>query len=208
MMDYKCAKLYAIVGEDGMEVYVGSTCSPLYKRWWQHQHYAKKYPNRDIYKYISENGGCEKFRIILVEEYPCENRDQLRRREGEHIKKLNPVGNHLVAGRTKQEYYKDNQETILEKQRQYHEQNSETINEKKRQYYEQNPEYWRQYHEQNREKQRQYYEQNREKLNEKQRQYREQNPEYWRQYHEQNREKLNEKQRQYRLRKKLEKQKN
>ena len=200
-MDYKCAKVYAIVGEDGMEVYVGSTCSPLYKRWWEHRHSAKRYPNRDIYKYISENGGFEKFRIILVEEYSCENRDQLRRREGEHIKRLNPVGNRNVAGRTKQEYYQDNQEVFLENRRQYREQN---------------PEYWRQYHEQNREtineKRRQYHEQNRETINEKKRQYHEQNretiKEKQRQYHEQNRETINEKKRQYRLRKKLEKQKN
>jgi len=120
MPDYKCGKVYAIVGEDGLEVYVGSTCSPLHKRWYGHKDLAKKGHRSPIYKYIAENGGFEKFRIILVEEYPCENRKQLERQEGEHIRRLKPVGNRNMAGATDEERERQKQkyrETDIGKQK-------------------------------------------------------------------------------------------
>ena len=48
--------------------------------------------------------GIDKFFIQLLEEYPCDNIEQLRKREGEYIQELKPVLNTQIAGRTLQEW--------------------------------------------------------------------------------------------------------
>jgi len=174
---YERGQIYAIIDEEGMEVYIGSTCNELYKRWNDHKRNAKLHPDRDIYKYIMENGGFEKFRIVLVEDYPCSCKKELVRREGELIKSFNPVGNRYIAGRTKSEWLDDNKEKILERLREWREDNKEKIQEKNRKYHEQNKEkileQRREYREQNkdkiRERDRKYREQNRDKINERRR---------------------------------------
>jgi len=144
---YERGQIYAIIDEEGMEVYIGSTCNELYKRWYKHKNDAKRYPNRDIYKYITENGGFEKFRIVLLEYFPCSCKKELERREGEVIKDINPVGNRNIAGRTRAEYLaeyrKQNRDKIREKNCEYqrewrrknYEQNKEKINERRRENY-------------------------------------------------------------------------
>ena len=61
---------------------------------------------------------CGDFKIELIEEYKCENAEELRRREGELIKQLNCV-NKQIAGRGVKQYAKDNAKTIKEYQDQY-----------------------------------------------------------------------------------------
>jgi hypothetical protein len=209
MPDYGCGKVYAIVGEDGLEIYVGSTAQPLHKRWHGHKKMAKFKPERAIYKHIAENGGFEKFRIILVEEYPCENRQQLLRREGEHIKRLQPIGNRRVAGRTPQEWIEEHKDMVAEYMSEYREQNRDKLTEQKREYYEQNKDkiakQKREYREQNKDKtaeyrernrdklteyMRVYYEQNKDKIAEQKREYREQNKDKTAEYREQNKDKI------------------
>ena len=48
--------------------------------------------------------GIEHFIIEPIEEYPCENSNQLERREGELTRKLKASPNKVVAGRTMDEY--------------------------------------------------------------------------------------------------------
>ena len=142
---YERGQIYAIIDEEGMEVYIGSSCNELYKRWHKHKNDAKRNPNTPIYKYIIENGGFEKFRIVLVEDYPCSCKKELVRREGELIKAINPVGNRRIAGRTKTEWYEDNKELILERQREWRIQNKDKMLESMRKYKEQNREKIREY---------------------------------------------------------------
>ena len=56
--------------------------------------------------------GVENFYIELVEECPCDNIEQLNRKEGEWIRKLSTM-NQKVQGRTKAEYFKE----VIEKKR-------------------------------------------------------------------------------------------
>jgi len=169
---YERGQIYAIIDEEGMEVYIGSTCNELYKRWNGHKGDAIKKPNVPIYKYIMENGGFEKFRIVLVEDFPCTCKKELLRREGEVIKAINPIGNRKIAGRTNAEWREDNKERIQERDRKYYEQNRKKIRECQREYYEQNKEM-------NLERLREYYEQNRKRIRE-----------YQREYHQKNKEKI------------------
>ena len=49
--------------------------------------------------------GTENCFIQLLFEYPeCQSKDQLRKKEGEYIKELNPTLNLEIAGRTRQQW--------------------------------------------------------------------------------------------------------
>jgi len=83
-MGYENAKVYKLQCADG-HFYIGSTKENLPHRKAHHVSASKKFPERRVYKHI--NGDWENVRIILIEECPCENREQLRRKEDEHIQR-------------------------------------------------------------------------------------------------------------------------
>jgi hypothetical protein len=138
--------------------------------------------------------------IELIENYPCNSKEELERREGELIREMDCV-NKVVVGRTKKEYREENKEVIAEKRKEYREANKEKIKE----YYEENKEkikeYQKEYYEENKEKikeyRKEYREENKEVIAEKGREYREANKEVIaekkKKYHEANKEKLKEK---------------
>ena len=90
--------------------------------------------NRKIY--TKREFGKENFYIELIEEYPCENIEQLNKREGELIRELKPVLNTQVAGRTIKEWREDNKEYLREDKKLYHIENNEKSNERCRKWYE------------------------------------------------------------------------
>lgn len=83
-MGYENAKVYKLQCADG-HFYIGSTKENLPHRRAHHVAASKKFPERRVYNHI--NGDWENVRIILIEECPCENREQLRRKEDEHIQR-------------------------------------------------------------------------------------------------------------------------
>ena len=123
MPDYKNGKIYTIrCSEDPSLIYVGSTTQSLSQRWTDHKDAtknlnSKKYNNNKLYQEI-RNKGIDLFYIELYEEYPCENRNQLHKREGEIIRLIGTL-NSRIAGRNNQEYYIDNKEYINEKGKEY-----------------------------------------------------------------------------------------
>ena len=46
----------------------------------------------------------ENCQIILIEEYPCQNRKQPEKKEGEYIENDKDCLNKCIAGRTRKEY--------------------------------------------------------------------------------------------------------
>ncbi len=105
---YKNGKIYTIrYKNDDNLIYVGSTCSPLYKRWYDHKkrclnENSMQY-NMIIYKKIREVGNIDDWYIELYEDYPTTNKENLLKREGEIIRKIGTL-NKLIPGRTKEEY--------------------------------------------------------------------------------------------------------
>ena len=87
--------------------------------------------------------GFERFRIQLIENYPCEDLYQLRQKEGEYIRKLGNL-NKVIAGRTSSEYSKeyrlDNKEILQEKDKQKYVKNREKKLNQAKEYYENNKE--------------------------------------------------------------------
>ena len=107
MPDYQKGKIYKLWSPQGNEIYIGSTVNSLAKRLGQH-----KTDSRCNSKYLFENYDVVK--IELIEEYPCNNKMELGRKEGEHIRN-NTCLNRCIAGRTDKEYYEDNKEKNQQK---------------------------------------------------------------------------------------------
>ena len=84
-MDYSKTIIYKIehIDDDSL-VYVGHTTN-WDKRKCKHKFncYAEKsgHYNLKLYQMIRENGGWEKFRMIEIEKYPCNNRRDADKRE-------------------------------------------------------------------------------------------------------------------------------
>jgi len=154
MPNYQNGKIYKIVCNNTNKQYIGSTCFDLSSRLQQHTYFPS---NHCVSKEIIEEGNYD---IILVENYPCNNKEELEKRERHYIETLNCI-NVVIPGRTKKEWYKDNKEHISEKAKEYYEDNKEHFSERAKEYYEANKELLL---EQNKE----YREANRDKLNERQ----------------------------------------
>ena len=125
MKEYSKGKIYAIWEADQL-LYIGSTIQALSRRMALHRSSSKQpkkaaYP---LYKYVIERPEkWEGIYIELVENFPCESKDDLERREGEYIRNRKPPYNKHIEGRTKNEYdrryYEANREKRNEYQRQY-----------------------------------------------------------------------------------------
>ena len=141
MVNYSDGKIYKIYNNKDDEIYIGSTCCSLSTRMSKHRYRAKEDRSKVHRLYVKMNAlGLENFFIQLIEECPCENVEQLRKREGEIIKQLKSVLNYEVAGRTNEEYQKDNEAKLKEYRKDYYIKNQEEKKQKAKEYNEKNPE--------------------------------------------------------------------
>ena len=140
MPNYQKSKIYKLWSPSKNLVYYGSTVLSLANRL---SHHKTDYKRGKINssKLIIE---CEDYKMELIENYPCNNREQIMKREGEYIRN-NDCVNKRIAGRNDKEYYDDNKEKIKE----YYENNKEHIKEKKKEHYENNKEKYKEYYENN-----------------------------------------------------------
>ena len=130
--DLSQGKIYKITNDYNDEVYVGSTCDTLIKRFSKHKRAHNQIDkfNKKLY-ILMRDIGTDRFRIELIENYPCEDKYQLRQRECFYIREIGTL-NQLVAGRTHKEYYKENKEIC--KERSKIQEQKETTKEKRKQY--------------------------------------------------------------------------
>jgi hypothetical protein len=149
---YANGKIYCLRSHQTDDIYIGSSTQLLYKRLYQH----KKEKYNDLAKY-------DDVYIELIEEYPCNNKMELFKKEGEHIR-ANDCVNKFIAGRTAKEWYIDNRDEILQKDKQYRIDNRNKILENQKQFYIDNRDKILQ-------NQKQYYIDNRDKKLEKRKQY-------------------------------------
>lgn len=176
-MDYKNGKIYTIRSHQTDLFYIGSTTQPLAKRLYEHKSNYKRFLN-NIGHFVTsfEIVKFEDAYIELLEEYPCENKNQLHRREGELIR-ANDCVNKVIAGRTLREWAEENADKLKE----YRDQNSDKIKEKQKE--------WRH---QNANKIKEYRDQNADKIKEYQKEYRDQNADKIKEYRDQNADKIKE----------------
>lgn len=119
--DFQKGKIYKITNDFNNDVYVGSTCDTLIKRFNSHKRSARREnkQNVNLYKLINEIG-FNRFRIDLICDFPCNDMYELRQKEGEYIRSIGTL-NMCVAGRSSKDYYKEESE----KRKEYQEKNKE-----------------------------------------------------------------------------------
>ena len=142
---YKNGKIYRIWNTTNNDVYVGSTCNPLYKRMSYHRGIIEhpKCQHRSLYKMMGAVG-VDNFHIELIEEYPCENKEQLRKREGHFIREMGTL-NMVIEDRTKKEYKEANKDKISEYMAKYREEKKDQILAKTKEYRENHKDEIKQY---------------------------------------------------------------
>ena len=138
--NFSLGKVYVIRNTDNDKVYVGSTVRTLAQRMAQHRPACKNerkagYP---LYEAMNELG-VDKFYIELLEDVPCERREQLTAAEGRYIRELKTIApdgyNSYIAGRNFQQWCEDNREAQSVYKIAYRIANKETLNAASREYH-------------------------------------------------------------------------
>ena len=134
MKDYSQGKIYKLYSVSNKDlIYYGSTTLTLNKRLTEHISDYKR--NRYCSSRFVIAAGD--YKIELIENYPCNSKTELTRKEGEYTKN-NKCVNEQIAGRTRKEWREDNKEYIKEYNKEYNKDNKEKIAEQKKEYYENN----------------------------------------------------------------------
>jgi hypothetical protein len=194
-VDYSKCVIYKIQHRWKDELlYIGSTTN-FAKRKVQHKSQCYNTNNRlynaKLYQSIRDNGGWEEFNMVVIKEFPCENRRQAEAEEDRCIREMKSYLNMLRAYVSKEE----RQQYQKEYDKEYREQNRDKLKDKKKEYYEQNKQ-------EISEKRKMYREANKQEISEKKKMYREVNKqkikEKKKRDYQNNKEKINEKNRIYR----------
>ena len=110
---YAHGKIYKVVDNAYALCYYGSTVEVLSRRMAGHRMHYKLFGegkrNRISVFDIFDAHGVDQCKIELVEEFPCESKEQLHKREGFYIQNNECVNKH-VAGRSVAEWYADTRE--------------------------------------------------------------------------------------------------
>jgi hypothetical protein len=141
-MDYQKSQIYTIRSHKTNEIYVGSTCSPLEKRLYEHRKKYRHLMEGRTDKYTSS------FEIIkhadhyieLLENFPCNSKNELRKKEGECIRQTENCVNIKIAGRSGKQWVEDNRNHVKEYQKQYDTEHKEEKKEYDTEYRKQNSE--------------------------------------------------------------------
>jgi len=132
-MDYKNGKIYKITSDSYDKIYIGSTCQSLSKRMTTHradynQFLKNNRKSLTSFELIKLGNAI----IILIEDFPCERKEQLHARERYYIELNKDICvNKYIPTRTDKEYRNDTKEKIRERMNKYNQINKE----KKAEYY-------------------------------------------------------------------------
>ena len=145
MVNYANGKIYkieTICDHDEGDVYIGSTTKEyLSQRMSKHKSSYNKWLSSNANKTSSfdlfQKYGVENCQIVLLENCPCESKDQLHARETYYVKALKSCNKNLPK-RSAKEYRDDNNEIINAKKREYRQLNKVFMKQKDHEIYEKN----------------------------------------------------------------------
>jgi hypothetical protein len=141
MVNYNQGKIYKIVCNETGNQYIGSTVEPtLARRLTGHKRNYNAYLNGK-HNYVSsfEILKSNSYDIILIENFPCETKDELHARERFHIES-NKCVNMVIPTRTHKEYLQDKKEIIAIQSKSYQLINKDKIAEQRKEFYQNNKE--------------------------------------------------------------------
>ena len=130
MPDYSNGKIYKIVCNITGEQYIGGTIQKLSQRLTQHVASSKKTCRLCKSRDIILRGD---YQIVLIENYSCNNKEELERKEREHIES-NICVNKYIPTRTDKEWRDTNKEILSIKSKEYREERKEVIAVKQKEY--------------------------------------------------------------------------
>ena len=146
MKDYSLGKIYKIIDNTSPMFYIGSTTYPkLSQRLAKHRAHLKEY-EKGYGKYITafEILNNDDYKIILLENYPCNNIDELHAQEqlwldklrcDDMVNKQNAKGLNIEKKKKRNKEYKEaNKEEIAIKGKEYRERRKEEIAQKHKEY--------------------------------------------------------------------------
>jgi hypothetical protein len=126
--------IYTIRSYQTKDIYIGSTRDKLCNRMAKHRFSYKQFINGN-YDYTTSFDiiQFEDAYIEILEELEYNSKEELKQKEGNYIRNMECINKH-IAGRTKQNWYEDNKERILEERKKYYEDHKENIKEKQKKY--------------------------------------------------------------------------
>jgi len=128
MVNYQLGKIYKLVSNNTGKQYIGSSCQKkLCSRLTGHVNKSNKCISREII----EDGNYE---IILIENFPCDSKDELHKRERYYIENLDCI-NKVIPTRTKKEYNETNKEHMREQNKERYIVNKDRILERMKEHY-------------------------------------------------------------------------
>ena len=115
-VDYSQAKIYKITNDFNTDIWIGSTCDALVKKFSVHKADAIRNLRKDcILHNLIREYGFDRFRIQLIEDFPCEDLYQLRQRQGHYIRELKAINKYADD----KDYREKNREHINERYKEY-----------------------------------------------------------------------------------------
>ena len=127
MVNYQQGKIYKLIDNTNKKIYVGSTCErTLAKRLSNHiaaYRFYLKNKNHFLTSFeILQNGD---YKIVLIENYPCHSKEELKARERHYIEKLDCINKNIPL-QTDQEYREAHKDEKQEYNRNYYKDNKGT----------------------------------------------------------------------------------
>lgn len=118
--DYSLGKIYKLVSNQTDNVYIGSTCQKLLSmRFGSHKSDYKCWTNgKEHYRTSYEIVKYEDAQIILIENYPCVDKNELEARERYHIQNTKNCVNKYIPTRSTKEWIDEHKEHVKEIQKQ------------------------------------------------------------------------------------------
>jgi predicted GIY-YIG superfamily endonuclease len=150
-IDYSKTQMYKLKhknDDDDKNIYIGHTTN-----WIQRQYNHKKGCNNENnkeynekkYIYMRENGGWEEWRMIWIEDYPCNHKREAETREEFLRCNFNAILNMRKAIRTQEtkkeydkDYHQEHNQQIKENQKEYKKQHKQEIKKQRKEHYENN----------------------------------------------------------------------
>ena len=145
---------------DDNDIYVGSTTNFKHRKNCHktrcNNENQKEY-NFPVYQCIRNNGGWDQWVMIPIEQYPCNNKDELKIRERYYIDLLKSKLNKQFPCRTIKEWRDDNKEKKAKLDKKYYESNKQIHLEKCKEYRNENKEYLQEYSKKYRDNNKEYF---------------------------------------------------
>lgn len=135
---YQNGKIYKITDNNFTECYIGSTIQKLAVRFGEHKRKYAMYnagkANRTMSFELFSKYGIDNCRILLVESFPCNSKEELTAREAYHVRKTKCL-NIRIEGRTHKQWLEDNKEHFKAITKKYREEHRDEIRKKFKAFY-------------------------------------------------------------------------